>query len=146
MFLCVCKQTLHRFYRNITWEFLGSRMPNFQGNIFIWIKIYREIFKSALVYLLKLTNRANFGNRQVCFPKLLGFFSEEGLTIDYFYRRYILSKLQNTHFWNLNNKPWCHYDIIILKKQLFSLENWTIAATKSNFKFRYQKLMWDFIC
>ena len=30
-------------------------MQNFQGSIFIWIRTYTEIFKSALVYL-KVTN------------------------------------------------------------------------------------------
>ena len=29
-------------------------MKNFQGIIFIWIRTYREIFKSAWVYLLRL--------------------------------------------------------------------------------------------
>ena len=35
----------------MTWEFLGLKMKNFQDIIFIWIRTYREIFKSASVYL-----------------------------------------------------------------------------------------------
>ena len=35
----------------ITREFLGLRMQNFQGIVFIRTLTYREIFKSALVYL-----------------------------------------------------------------------------------------------
>ena len=42
---------IYKFYGQITWEFLGLRMQNFQGITFIQIKIDREIFKSALVYL-----------------------------------------------------------------------------------------------
>ena len=38
----------------ITREFLGLRMRNFQGIAFIWTQAYREIFKSALVYLQEL--------------------------------------------------------------------------------------------
>ena len=34
-----------------THEFLGLRMRNFQGIVFIWSRAYSEIFKSALVYL-----------------------------------------------------------------------------------------------
>ena len=30
-----------------------------------------------------------------------------------------LSKSRNNHFSNLNNKPWCHYGVIILKKTVF---------------------------
>ena len=47
MFLHVCKQTFRKFYGYITREFLGLRMRNFQGIIFIWTQAYREIFKSA---------------------------------------------------------------------------------------------------
>ena len=35
----------------MTQEFLGLKMRNFQGIIFIWTRTYGEIFKSALVYL-----------------------------------------------------------------------------------------------
>ena len=35
----------------ITQEFLGLRIGNFQSIIVIWIRTYREIFKSTLVYL-----------------------------------------------------------------------------------------------
>ena len=38
-------------YGRTTREFLGLRMRNFQGIIFILIRTNREIFKSALVYL-----------------------------------------------------------------------------------------------
>ena len=51
MFLYVCKQTFRKRYRYITREFLGLRRQIFQGIIFIWTRTYREIFKSALVYL-----------------------------------------------------------------------------------------------
>ena len=36
---------------DITPEFLGLRIRNIQGIIFIWTQTYRGIFKSALVYL-----------------------------------------------------------------------------------------------
>ena len=48
----VCKQKFHKLYRYITREFIGLRMPNFQDSIFIWTRTYRQIFKSALVYLM----------------------------------------------------------------------------------------------
>ena len=51
MFRYICKQTLRKLYGYMTREFLGFRMQNFQSTIFIWIRTYREIFKSALVYL-----------------------------------------------------------------------------------------------
>ena len=55
-------QKLSFFLRNLqTREFLGSRMRNFQGIDFIWTQTYREIFKSALVYLQKRDSRiSNF--------------------------------------------------------------------------------------
>ena len=37
--------------RQITREFLGLRMRNFQGIVFICTQTYSEIFKSGLVYL-----------------------------------------------------------------------------------------------
>ena len=37
--------------RQITREFLGLRMQNFQGIIFISTQTFKEIFKSASVYL-----------------------------------------------------------------------------------------------
>ena len=42
---------IYKLHEQITWEFLGLRMRNFQGIIFIWTQTYREIFKSALVNL-----------------------------------------------------------------------------------------------
>ena len=51
MFPYVCKQTFRKLYGYITRKFLGLRMRNFQGIILTWRRIYREIFKSALVYL-----------------------------------------------------------------------------------------------
>ena len=54
MFLYVFKQTFRKVYGYITREFLGLRIRNFQGIIFLWTRTYREIFKSALVYLLFL--------------------------------------------------------------------------------------------
>ena len=50
MFLYVCKQTFRKLYRYITREFLV--MQDFQVINFIGTQIYREIFKSAFVYLL----------------------------------------------------------------------------------------------
>ena len=44
-------QEKYRLYGWITWEFLRLRMRNFPGITFIWIWIYGQIFKSALVYL-----------------------------------------------------------------------------------------------
>ena len=41
----------YKFYGWITGEFLRLKMRIFQGIIFIWIWIYGEILKSALVYL-----------------------------------------------------------------------------------------------
>ena len=41
--------TLYKFDGWITREFLRLRMRNFQGIIFIWIWIYKTIFKSTLV-------------------------------------------------------------------------------------------------
>ena len=41
---------IYKFHGQITWEFLGLKMRNFQG-IFIWIQTYTEILKSALAYL-----------------------------------------------------------------------------------------------
>ena len=37
----------------MTREFLGLRIRNFQGIIFAQIRTYAEIFKSAIVYLLR---------------------------------------------------------------------------------------------
>ena len=42
---------MYKLHGQITWEFIGLRMQNFQGIAFIWTQTYREIFKSALVYL-----------------------------------------------------------------------------------------------
>ena len=51
LFLYVYKQTFCNLYGEITWEFFRFRVGNFQGIIFLWKRTYREIFKSALVYL-----------------------------------------------------------------------------------------------
>ena len=48
---------LPTFYKNyklhgwVTREFLGIRIQNFHGIIFIWIQTYGDIFKSAWVYI-----------------------------------------------------------------------------------------------
>ena len=42
---------IFNFHGQVTREFLGLRMQNFQGIAFIRTQKYREIFKSALVYL-----------------------------------------------------------------------------------------------
>ena len=34
---------MHKLYGQITREFLGLRMQNFQGIVFIWEQTYREI-------------------------------------------------------------------------------------------------------
>ena len=47
----VCKQKFRKLYGYITREFLEIRMRNFQGIIFVWTRAYKEIFKSALLYL-----------------------------------------------------------------------------------------------
>ena len=39
------------FTAQITRGFLGLRVQNFQGIVFIGTQTYREIFKSGLVYL-----------------------------------------------------------------------------------------------
>ena len=39
-----------------TREFLGLRSRNFQGVIFLWTQTYREIFKSALLYLYRISS------------------------------------------------------------------------------------------
>ena len=51
---CIKKYTFqekYKLYGWITLEFLRLLMQNVQGIIFMWIKTYRGIFKSALVYL-----------------------------------------------------------------------------------------------
>ena len=42
---------VYNFHGQIIWEFLGLRMGNFQGVVFIWTQTYMAIFKSALVHL-----------------------------------------------------------------------------------------------
>ena len=42
---------MYKIHGQITQEFLGSRMQNFQRIVFILTRTYREIIKSALVYL-----------------------------------------------------------------------------------------------
>ena len=37
-------------YEEITREFLGLRMRNFQGIVFLWTQTFRETLESALVY------------------------------------------------------------------------------------------------
>ena len=41
----------YKLYESITRGFVGLRIRNFHGIIFISNKTYREIFKSALAYL-----------------------------------------------------------------------------------------------
>ena len=57
MSLYVCKQTFCKLYGYITQKFLRLRERNFQGSIFISITTYREIFRSALVYLKVSLNK-----------------------------------------------------------------------------------------
>ena len=53
IFYCFCMFVNKIYgYINITWEFVGLRVQNFQDFIFIWKQTYRKIFKSAVVYLL----------------------------------------------------------------------------------------------
>ena len=42
---------IYTLHVQITREFFGLRMRNFQGIAFLRTQTYREIFKSALVYL-----------------------------------------------------------------------------------------------
>ena len=42
---------IYKLHGRITQEFLGLRMRNFQGIVFIWTQTYGGIFKSALMYL-----------------------------------------------------------------------------------------------
>ena len=42
---------MDKLHGKITREFYGLRKRNFQGIVFMWIQIYREILKPALVYL-----------------------------------------------------------------------------------------------
>ena len=42
---------LYKLQGQITPEFLGLRMPNFQGIVFTLTETCRGVFKSALVYL-----------------------------------------------------------------------------------------------
>ena len=67
MFLYVCKETFCKFYGYITREFLGLRILIFQGIIFIWTRTYREIFKSALVYL-----KISWGVLEITLLSILG--------------------------------------------------------------------------
>ena len=41
---------MYKLQGQITREFLGLRMRNFESIVFIWTQTYRKIFKSALVY------------------------------------------------------------------------------------------------
>ena len=41
----------YKIQERITREFLRLRMRKYQGIAFIWTQIYREIFKSAVVFL-----------------------------------------------------------------------------------------------
>ena len=54
---------MHKLHGEITREFLGLRKRNFQGIVFTRTQIYREIFKSALVYL-KLRNNKTCVKRE----------------------------------------------------------------------------------
>ena len=40
-----------KLYGQVTREFLGLRIRNFPGIVSVWTQPYRDIFKSALVYL-----------------------------------------------------------------------------------------------
>ena len=42
---------MYKLHGQISEEFFGLRMLNFQGIVFIWTQTNREIFKFALVYL-----------------------------------------------------------------------------------------------
>ena len=67
----------YELQRKITREFLGLRMRNFQGSVFIWIQTYREIFKSALVYLSKgdqINSKKGVGFFQISRKEILFFF------------------------------------------------------------------------
>ena len=44
-------QEQYKLYEQITREFLGSIMWNFQEIILTWTQAYGEIFKSAFLYL-----------------------------------------------------------------------------------------------
>ena len=54
-----------------------------------------------------------------------GCFLKKGLTVDYCSWKVTLSKSQNIHFPNLNNKSWRHYNVIILIKTVFQPETKT---------------------
>ena len=47
----ICKQTFRKRHGKTIQEFLGYRMRNSQGVIFIWTRTYKDIFKPALEYL-----------------------------------------------------------------------------------------------
>ena len=58
----------------VTRKLIGSRMGNFQDIVFIWIQAYREIFKSALLYLSVTMKKAflvqnNLSDAWVAFEK-----------------------------------------------------------------------------
>ena len=42
---------IYKLHRQITQEFVGLRMGNFQGIAFKWTQTYRVIFKFALAYV-----------------------------------------------------------------------------------------------
>ena len=72
----------YELQRKITREFLGLRMRNFQGSVFIWIQTYREIFKSALVYLSKgdqINSKKGVGFFQISRKEILFFLSLGGI-------------------------------------------------------------------
>ena len=48
LFLYVCKQTIHKGYGWISPKFLGLRMQNIRGIIFICTQIYEEDFQICI--------------------------------------------------------------------------------------------------
>ena len=48
----IFKQTFRKLYGQITWEFLGLRIRNFQSIIFIWTQTYRKNISVPLPRLL----------------------------------------------------------------------------------------------
>ena len=110
----------YKLYGWITGEFLGLRMQNFQGIIFIWIRANRKIFKSALAF-----KESEFDTT---------FFSEQyincGFSKLHRFHRYIevVRKLYVTIFPNILK---VYLQILTCQKKMATL--WILPLTKSRF-------------
>ena len=145
--------TIIHFTREDCWNNTAnikeSKKLFFNNNSRSFIKLNRCVYARILVcFILEYPPLRKIwvkNSRLVPILNFLAFFSEEGLTIDYCSWGDTLSKSQKTHSQHFNNKLWSHYDVIILENSLIAWKNWINTAIVTNSKFRYQKVMWDFV-